>query len=49
MIQGWHIALMLKPLGLVLMFVPGALVVRYLRPWMPECRLKRILFYSWRV
>jgi len=49
MIQGWHIALLLKPLGLLLMFAPGAFIVYYVKRRMPDCRLKRFLLTSWKV
>lgn len=47
--EGWQWALLLKPLGLLIMFTPGAMLVWWLRKRMPDSRLKRILFFSWRV
>lgn len=49
MMEGWQIALAIKPFALVIMFAPGALFVWWLRKRLPEGRLKRILFFSWRV
>lgn len=42
-------AIILKPFLLVLYLLPGAALAWYLRKRMPDCGLKRILFYSWRV
>ena len=47
--SGWQIALIIKPLGLLLMFAPGALIVYLLRHRMPDCALKRFLLISWRI
>lgn len=47
--EGWHIALLLKPFGLLLLFAPGAVIVYLLRCRLPDCRLKRFLLISWRV
>ena len=47
--EPWTLAIILKPLILVLYFLPGAIIAWYLRKRLPEGRLKRILFFSWRV
>ena len=47
--EGWQLALILKPFGLLLMFAPGAVIVYLLRRRLPEGRLKRFLLISWRV
>lgn len=44
----WLIALAIKPLVMLLLLIPGAFAVYYLRR-MPECKLKRVLLFSWRV
>ena len=49
MIEGWQLALMLKPFGLLLMFAPGAVIVYLLRNRVTDCALKRFLLISWRV
>jgi uncharacterized protein (DUF3820 family) len=47
--DAWEIAVLLKPFLLVLYFLPGALIAWYLRKYLPDGRLKRILFFSWKV
>lgn len=47
--HGWQLAIVLKPLLLLLMFSPGALAVTWMRRYMPQSRLKNILLISWRV
>lgn len=47
--ENWQIAILVKPLALLLIFAPGALVVWWLRKRMPDSKLKRLLFFSWRV
>ncbi len=47
--EGWELALVLKPLGLLLMFAPGALLVWYLKRNLPQGWLRKILLFSWRV
>lgn len=47
--EGWQWALLLKPFGLLIMFLPGAYFAWWLRKRLPDGRLKRILFYSWKV
>lgn len=47
--EPWLLAIILKPFGLLLLFGLVALLVFPLRKHMPEGRLKRILFFSWRV
>jgi hypothetical protein len=49
MIEGWQWALIFKPLGLLLLFTPGALIVYMLRKHLPDCPLKRLLLISWKV
>jgi hypothetical protein len=41
--------LILKPFGLLVLFCAVALMVYPLRRWLPEGRLKRFLFISWKV
>ena len=47
--SGWEFAIMLKPFGLLLMFIPGAVIAYLLRKHLRYGLLKRILFFSWRV
>ena len=47
--EPWHWAILLKPFFLFLMFIPGAILVWWLRRYLPDSRLKRILFFSWKV
>ena len=47
--EGWQWALVLKPFGLLLMFLPGAVLVWWLKRHLPEGKLRRILLFSWRV
>ena len=39
----------LKPFVALLLCVPGALAVRWLKRKLPPGRLRRILLFSWRV
>jgi hypothetical protein len=48
-VEPWHWALILKPFGLLVLFCAVALMVYPLRRWLPEGRLKRFLFFSWKV
>lgn len=43
--EGWQIALILKPIGLLLFlcFLAGVRIA--LQLWMPDCWLKRLLLY----
>lgn len=41
-------AIVLKPLGLVVFFACVVYVSRIIGRFIPEGRLKRILFFSWR-
>jgi hypothetical protein len=47
--EPWHWALILKPFGLLVLFSFVALLVYPLRKHLPEGRLKRFLFISWKV
>ena len=49
MIEGWQLAIMLKPIGLLILFAPGAMLVWWLRRFAPESSLKRFLLISWKV
>ena len=46
---GWHIALLVKPLALLVLFFFIRCVAVAIRSRMPDGRLKRALFFSWRV
>lgn len=45
----WHMALVLKPLGLLILFTPGAAFAWLLRKRMRECKMKRLLLVSWKI
>jgi hypothetical protein len=47
--EGWQIALVLKPLGLIVLFAFTWALSRAIKPYIPEGRLKRFLFFSWKV
>ena len=47
--EGWQLAIVLKPFGLLILFGFVALLVYPLRKYLPEGRLKRFLFFSWKV
>ncbi len=47
--DGWLLALMIKPFGLLMMFAPGAVLVYYIKRKFPAGWLRRILLFSWRV
>jgi hypothetical protein len=47
--EPWHWAIILKPFGLLVLFTFVALLVYPLRKHLPEGRLKRFLFFSWKV
>ncbi len=47
--MGWIIAIIIKPLGLILFLGFACWLSRMFSKLMPEGRLKRILFFSWRV
>lgn len=49
MMEGWHLALLLKPLGLLAIFAPGAVIVYFLRRRLPHGLIRRVLLFSWRV
>jgi hypothetical protein len=45
--DGWQIALLLKPFLLLILFGLICLPARFaVIKWMPECRLKRILLFT---
>ena len=48
-IEGWHIALLIKPFALVVLFGGTFLVARFMRKNLPDGRLKRFLLFSWKV
>lgn len=43
------IAIVVKPLGLILLFGFTYLCMRAVRRWLPEGKLKRFLLFSWKV
>jgi hypothetical protein len=47
--EGWQLAIVLKPLGLFVFFGIAYLGARLVGKYLPEGRLKRILFFSWRI
>ena len=47
--QAWQWAIVLKPLGLLILCAPGAVLVWCIRKQMPNCALKRFLLISWKV
>ena len=47
--EPWHLAVLLKPIGLLFMLAPGAVLVWYLRKHLPESKLKRFMLISWKV
>lgn len=47
--EAWQWALLLKPLGLLILCTPGAVLVWWIKCRMPDSRLKRFLLISWRV
>ena len=49
MMEPWMIAVILKPFVLVLYFLPGAILVWWLKKKLPAGRLRRFLLFSWRV
>ena len=46
--EPWHWAIVLKPFALLALFTVVALIAYPLRK-LPDCKLKRFLFFSWRV
>jgi hypothetical protein len=42
-------AIVLKPLGLIVLFAFTWYCSRLIKPYIPEGRLKRFLFFSWKV
>lgn len=47
--EGWQIAIVLKPFALVILFGFTFFASRAIKPYIPEGRLKRFLFFSWKV
>lgn len=47
--EGWQVALIMKPIILLILFGTVRALTFPLYRWMPEGKLKRILFFSWRV
>jgi len=47
--EGWHIAIILKPLGLLILLCCTRLMAEPFKRYMPDCWLKRVLFISWKV
>lgn len=48
--EGWQLAIVLKPFGLIVLFGFVWLVAhKIIKPRLPEGRLKRFLFFSWKV
>lgn len=47
--EGWQLALLFKPLGLLVLFGFTWIVSRAIKPHIPEGRLKRLLYFSWKV
>lgn len=47
--EGWQWALVLKPFGVFLLCVPGAMIVWWMKRNMPQGLARRILLFSWRV
>lgn len=47
--EGWQIAILLKPLGLIVLFGFTWAVAKVIKPHIPEGKLKRFLFFSWKV
>jgi hypothetical protein len=46
--EGWQLAIVLKPLGLFVLFAIAYSGARLVGKQLPEGRLKRFLFISWR-
>jgi hypothetical protein len=47
--EGWQLAIVFKPLGFFVLFAIAYFGARFSRQAIPEGRLKRFLFISWRV
>lgn len=48
--EPWQLAMLFKPLGLLILFVGILLPLKWLfHKIIPEGRLKRLLFFSWKV
>lgn len=47
--EGWMLAVVLKPLGLLVLLCGTRALAAPVRRYMPDCWLKRVLFISWKV
>lgn len=47
--EGWMIAIVLKPLGLLALCGVAYLGAKFAGKILPEGKLKRILFFSWKI
>jgi hypothetical protein len=47
--ESWHIALLLKPIGLLVLFGCVLVIARVILHFVPEGRVKRFLLYRWKV
>jgi hypothetical protein len=47
--EGWHWAIILKPLGLLLLFFFVHSIAMLIHKFLPDGKLKRFLFISWKV
>jgi hypothetical protein len=47
--EGWMWAVLLKPLGLLALLTLVALIAWPFRKFLPEGKIKRFLFISWKV
>jgi hypothetical protein len=47
--ESWQIALLIKPLALFLFLFLVAMLAHGIKKILPEGKLKRFLFFSWRV
>ena len=46
--EGWQIAVVVKPLVLLVFLFSVRLFAHFVENRMPDSRLKRVLFFSWR-
>lgn len=47
--EPWHVALLVKPLALIVLFGFTYACMRLAKHYLPEGRLKRLLLFSWKV
>jgi hypothetical protein len=47
--EPWMWAIVLKPFALIVLFGFTLAVTRAIKPYIPEGRLKRFLYFSWKV